>query len=121
MNRLIIEMIDNLFPETKKDENNFFSFTYWHDFFDQFFRIINPSLYEIGEEGYDNHFDEEFYCENCYDDDGSNVEITLEEESDVSEKESLTGEENLNDSVERLSTDIIEEFNSDESSYERVE
>ncbi len=152
-------MIDNLFSEKNKNdiqgqkekivyydiEKDFLTTEFWYKFFDEFFRMINPTLYELDESesseeellGEDDEItfsdgDEEYDQDEGYD---QNEEYDQDEEENeeqnVSQSSSEPDErESSTNSKEYSKSDIVDEANSEasgpftsdeESSYEKIE
>lgn len=153
MNRFMVEMIDNLFSEKNKNdiqestekivyydiEKDFLTPGFWYRFFDGFFRMINPTLYELddsessdeellgeddeitfsdGEEEYEDDLDEED------NDDLDEEQDTSHNSSEPDERESSTNsnEHSKSDIVDEVNSETSNPFTSDEdSSYEKIE
>ncbi len=151
MNRFMVEMIDNLFSEKNKNdiqeptekivyydiEKDFLTPGFWYRFFDGFFRMINPTLYELDDsESSDEELlgeDDEITFSDGEEDDDLDEEDNdyLDEEQDTSQNSSEPDErESSTNSNEHSKSDIVDEVNSEtsnpftsdeDSSYEKIE
>lgn len=151
----MVEMIDNLFSEKNKNdiqeptekivyydiEKDFLTPGFWYRFFDGFFRMINPTLYELDDSessdeellGEDDEITFSDGEEEYEDDDDLDEEDNdyLDEEQDTSQNSSEPDErESSTNSNEHSKSDIVDEVNSEtsnpftsdeDSSYEKIE
>ncbi len=154
----MVEMIDSIFFEKNKNdiqeqkekivyydiEKDFLTIEFWYKFFDEFFRMVNPTLYEFddsessdegllseddeitfsdGEEEYDNEddLDEE---DDIDEEDDNEDQCISQSSSEPDERESSTNsnEHSKSDIVDEEKSEVSCPFTSDEeSSYEKIE